>query len=150
KFVHCKNSAVGAGQQAIVNGELIAQGAPRAGRLDGVHVAEDVGDGDVGRREFFDKARIARKPSDGCGVTTLGNQVAARAADRRLWIVVNFATGDVGNFHVQEIDQPAQDAALGLAPQTEKNEIVAREDRVGDLRQNSLFVTVNAGEERLS
>ena len=63
---------------------------------------------------------------------------------------MNFASGDVGNFQVQEIDQAAQDAALGLTSQTEEDEIVARQDRVGDLRQNGFFVTVNAREKRLS
>jgi hypothetical protein len=63
---------------------------------------------------------------------------------------MNLAAGDVRNFQVQEINEAAQDATLGLASQPEKDEIVARQNRVGNLRQNGFLVSVNAGEEWLS
>ena len=103
-----------------------------------------------GVASFSTKRASRGQPRDGRGVAALGNQVAAGAAQRRERIVMDFASGDVGNFQVQELDQAAQDAALGLASQTEENEIVARENGVGDLRQYSFFVTVNPREERLS
>ena len=133
-----------------MNREFVAQGAARARRLDRVHVAENVGNGHVGRRQLFDEAQIARQPRDGRGVALLGDQIAARAAQRRERIVMNFAAGDVRNFLVQKVDQSAQDAALRLAPQAEQNKIVPRQKRVGDLRQNRFFVPVNARKERLA
>ena len=63
---------------------------------------------------------------------------------------MNFAAGDVGNLGVKKFDQAAQDAALGLAAQAEQDEIVARQNGVGDLRQDRFFVAVNAGEERFA
>jgi len=63
---------------------------------------------------------------------------------------VNLASGDVGNFQVQEINQAAQDAALGLASQTQEDEIVTRQNRIGDLRQNGILISMNAGKKRCS
>ncbi len=63
-------------------------------------------------------------------------------------VVVDFATGDDGNFRIQQIDQPAQDAALGLAAQSQQNEIVPRKQGVDDLRHYRIFVAVHAGEKR--
>ena len=122
---------------------------PAARGLDGVDVADDVGDGHVRRRQLFDEARLAREPGDRRVVAALGDQFAAGAAERPQRMIVDFAAGDVGNFGVEKFDQAAQDAALGLPAQAEQNEIVARQNGVGDLRQHGFFVAVNAGEERL-
>ena len=65
-------------------------------------------------------------------------------------IVVDFAAGDDGHFRVEKIDQAAEDAALGLAAEAEKNEIVAREQGIDDLRDDGVFVAVDAGEERFA
>jgi len=59
---------------------------------------------------------------------------------------MNRASGNVWNFRVQKIHQAAQNAALGLAAQSEKNKIVARQNRVGDLRQYGFLVSMNSGE----
>jgi len=133
-----------------VNCQFVAQIAPRASCFDGVHVAEDVCNRDVRRGEFFHEARVARQPCDWCGVAAIGNQVPAGTAQRREWIVVNLASGNVGNFHVQEINQAAQDAALGLASQTQEDEIMTPQNRIGDLRQNGILISMNAGKKRLS
>ena len=133
-----------------MNREFVAQGAARARRLDRVHVAENVGNGHVRGRQFFDEAHFARQPRDGRGVSLFLNQIAARAAERRERIVMNFTTGDVGDFLVEKFDQSAQNAALCLAAQSEQNKIVPRQNRIGDLRQNRFFVPVNARKERLA
>ncbi len=114
QFVHGEDAAIGARQQAIVNREFVAQGAARARRLDRVHVAKNVRDGHVRRRQLFDEARVARQPRDGRGVALFRDQIAARAAQRRQRIVVNFATGDVGNFLIQKVDQAR--AKCGSSP----------------------------------
>ncbi len=59
-------------------------------------------------------------------------------------MIVNFAAREIGHFGVEKIHQAAEDAAFGLAAQAEENEIVAREKRVDDLRQNGFFVAVHA------
>ena len=43
----------------------------------------------------------------------------------------------------------AQDAALGLAAQAEQDEILPRQNRVDDLRNDCVFKADDAGEERL-
>ena len=53
-----------------------------ARRLDGVEIADEVGDGDVGRGQLFNVALVAREIGDGRGVAALGNQVAAALAER--------------------------------------------------------------------
>ena len=50
----------------------------------------------------------------------------------------------------RKFDQAAQNAALRLSAQSEQDEIVPRQHRVGDLRQNRFFVPVNARKERLA
>ena len=77
--------------------------APAARGLDGIDVADDVGDGHVGRGQFFDEAIFAREPGDGRVVAALGDNVAAGAADGAQRMIVNLASGDIGNFRVEEI-----------------------------------------------
>ena len=48
----------------------------------------------------------------------------------------------------RNLDQAAKDAAFCLAAKTEKNEIVAREQGIDDLRDDRVLIAVNAGKER--
>ena len=64
QLVDREDAAVGARQQAEVHRQLVGQQVPAARRLDRVHVADDVGDRHVGRRELLDVARVARQPRD--------------------------------------------------------------------------------------
>ena len=45
------------------------------------------------------------------------------------------------------MEEPAKNAALGLAAQAEKNEIVAREQGIDDLRDDSVFIAMHAGKK---
>src|SRR5208283_307156 len=62
EFVDGENAAIGAGEKAVVDSELIGKVATAAGGADGVNVANDVGDGDVRGSKFFDEALIAGHP----------------------------------------------------------------------------------------
>ena len=64
QLVDRKDAAIRARQQAIMNRQLVAQQVTAFRRFDRIDVADDVGDGHVGRREFFDKTRIAIDPID--------------------------------------------------------------------------------------
>ena len=75
---------------------------------------------------------------------------AARAADRSERIVVNFAAGDDRQMLVEQIDEAAQDAALRLTAQAEQDEVVPRQDRVDELRDDGVLVADDAGEERVA
>src|SRR5712664_3197767 len=150
ELVDSKDTAIGAGKKAVVDGEFVGKIAAAAGGADGVDVADDIGHGDIGRGKFFDEAIFARHPGDRRVIAIGGNSFAAGTADRLERIVVDFAAGDDGHLGVEEIDECTQDAALGLAAEAEKNEIVAGEQSVDDLRDDGVFVAVDAGKQRLA
>ena len=58
--------------------------------------------------------------------------------------------GTTANLLVEQIDEPAQDAALGLSAQSEQNEVVLRENRVDELRDDGVVVADDAGEQRFA
>ena len=63
---------------------------------------------------------------------------------------MDLAAGHDRNLLVEQIDEAAQDAALRLAAQAEQDEVVARQDRVDELRDDRLVVADDAGEQRLA
>ena len=148
EFVDGKDAAIGAGQQAVMNGELAREFVPATRGLDRIDVANQIGDGDVGRGELFDIAMVSREPCDGRSLFLFGNQLLAAAADGGIGIVVNLAAGNVWQLRIKQRGQGAQDAALGLSPQAEQDEVVAREDGVDDLRDDRIVVTDDAGKDR--
>ena len=56
QLVDREDAAIGARQQAVVDGEFAAQFVATLGGLDGIDVADQVGDGDVGRGQLLDVA----------------------------------------------------------------------------------------------
>ena len=96
EFVDGEDAAVGAGEQAVVHGELGAEVLVAAGGLDGVDVADEVGYGDVGGGEFFDVAVVGGEPGDGGFVAELGDEVAAEFGDGGVGVVAHLGAGDVG------------------------------------------------------
>src|SRR5256886_8591630 len=150
QFVNGKNAAVGARKKPIVDGEFVGQVASAASRADGINIADNVGHGYVRRSQFLDKAILAGHPGDGCIVAFAVDSFTARAADGLERIVVDFAARDDRHFRIKQIDEAAQNAALGLASQAEKNKIVAGKQRIHDLRNDGVFIAVDAGEERLT
>ena len=83
QFVDGEDAAVGTRQQAIVHGEFIREIRAGARGLDRIEIADEVGDRDIGRREFFDVTIVARHPRDGCGVAALGDEIARVFRDGR-------------------------------------------------------------------
>src|SRR6266478_990524 len=150
KLVDGEDAAIGAGQQAVVNGEFVGEVAATAGGANGIDVADNVGHGDVGSGELFDEALVAGHPCNGCVVALIGDFLAASAADRAQRVVVDLAAGDDRNFDVQQLHKTAQDAALGLPAQTQEDEIMTRKERVDDLRHNGIFVAVDAWKKGLA
>src|SRR5690348_8321183 len=109
-----------------------------ASSFDGVDVADQICDGDVGGGEFFNVALFWREVCDGCGLAALGNQFAATAADRHVRTVMNFAAGDIRHQRIEQRSESAKDAAFGLTAKTEKNEIMPRQNGVYDLRDDGI------------
>ena len=119
-----------------------------AGGFDGIDVADEVGDGDVGCGEFLHVALVGGEIGDRSVVAVVSNFFTAAAADRSVGIVVDFATCQIGHVRIEKRRKRAQDAAFGLAAQTEQDEIVARENGVDDLRYDGIFVADDAGENQ--
>ena len=70
--------------------------------------------------------------------------LAAKSGYRLERIVVNFRAGDDGYSLVKEFRQLADDAALGLPPQPEQDDVVSGEDGVDELGNNRFVVSYNA------
>ena len=119
-----------------------------ARRFDGIDVADQVGDGHVGRGQLFDVAMFRSEPCNRRRIFFFGNQFVAAAANGRVWIVMDFASGNVRHLGIEQRGQGAQNAALGLSPQAEQDEIMARENRVHDLRHDGIVIADNARENR--
>src|SRR5258708_5867556 len=130
--------------------ELVGQIAAPPGCADGIDVSDDVGHGDIRRRELFDEAILSRHPRNGSIVAVTGDSFAARAANGLERIVVDFATRYYRHLRIEQVDEGAQNTALGLASQAKENEIVSREQGIDNLRDDGVLVAVYAGEERLA
>ena len=78
QFVDGEDAAVGARQQAVVHRELIADVLPAARGFDRVDIADHVGDGDIGRGQFFDVALFGSEIADGRVVAHFLDQLLAR------------------------------------------------------------------------
>ena len=146
QLVEAEDAAIGARHEAVVNGQLVGEVAP-LGDLDRVHLAHEVGDGDVRRGELLAVALVTGNPVDRRVVALLGDARLARLAERREGVVVDLAAGDGGRLLVEQVDQAARDARLGLAALAQQDDILPREDGVLDLRQDGLFVADDAGED---
>ncbi len=62
-------------------------------------------------------------------------------------IVVNFRTGDDRNLIVEQLGELANDAALGLAAQSEQDDVVFRENGVDELGNDRFVVTDDAAKK---
>ena len=146
QFIDREDAAVRARQQPVMNRQLVAQQVTAFGGLDRIDVADDVGDGHVRRGKFFDKARIAIDPVDWRRVAMQLKRLPSVSGDGLKRIVVNFRAGDDRNLFVQQLGELANDAALGLSAQPEQDNVVPRENRVDELRNDSFVVADDAAE----
>ena len=133
-----------------MNRQLIAQQVTALRGFDRIDVADDVGDSYVGRGEFFDEASVAIDPVDARHVAVLFERLSCVSRDWVKRIVVDFRTRDYRQTLVKEFRQLSNDAALRLAAQTEQDDVVTRQNRVDELRNDGVVVTDNAGEQFLA
>ena len=80
-LVDREDAAVGARHQAVVQRELVAE-VPTLGDLDGVDLADEVGDRGVGRGQLLAEAVVAVHPVDRRVVAVVLDQRAGVPADR--------------------------------------------------------------------
>src|SRR5207247_8333640 len=115
-----EDAAIGAREQAIVHAELAADRVAAFRGFDGVDVADDVGNRDIGSGELLDVSIVAAPVFDWRPLSHFSNQIAASPANRTEWLVVDLAARDHRNGFIQECRQLPEDPALGLASQTQE------------------------------
>ncbi|MYI75515.1 MAG: hypothetical protein F4057_09435 [Acidobacteria bacterium] len=150
QLVDGEDAAVRARQQAVVDGQLVGELQPAPRRLDRIDVADHVGDRHVRRRQLLDEPLRPRQPGDGQAIAFLPRAGAPGGAERRVRIAVDLAPGHHGQLVVEQVGQRAQDARLRLSAQSQDDQVVPREDRVADLRDDRLVVADDAGKQRLA
>src|SRR5271165_5564805 len=107
-----------------MHGVLAAEFVTTLRSLDGINVADQVSDSHVRSRQLFDVALLRCEICNRGLVGILGQQFAAAAADGRVRIVVNLAAAQIRQLWVEQRGKRAQDAALRLSTQSEKNKVV--------------------------
>src|ERR1043165_9466139 len=147
QFIDREEAAIRARQKTIVNRELVAEQVAAFGRLDGIDIADDIGNGHVGRRQLLDEARVATDPVDMRGVTVQLNRLPPRRADGITRIVVDFRAGDDRDVFVKQIRKLTDDSALRLTAQPQQNQIAQREDCIDELWHNRLVITNDPGKK---
>src|SRR4051794_24358 len=150
QLVDGEDSPIRPRQEPEVHGELVREQVTSPRGLDWIDIADQVGDRHVRGGELLDVALLPSKPGDGCGFPALCQQLSGILRDRGERIVVDLTPGDGRNPLVEQGGQLPQEPTLGLTPEPQQDEVVTRQERVDDLRQDGVLIPHNPGEERLS
>ena len=127
QFIQRENSAVCPRQHTIVHGELVAEDVSPARGLDWIEIADDVGDGDVWRRQLLDVTLLRIEPGDRRVVGRFAEKISSVFGDRSKRIVVDFTAGDDGKGGIEQRREGAQDSRFRLTAEAEQNEVVPTE-----------------------
>ena len=149
QFVDGEDAAVDARQQAVVDRQFVGQVAP-LGDLDRIHLADQVGNRDVGRRELFAVAFVAVHPADRRRVAFGGNELFAWRRNRRKRILGNFDAVEHRRPLVEQRHQRTEDPRLRLPAFAEQDQILTGEQRVLQLRQHRVVVADDARKQRFA
>ena len=148
EFVDGEDAPVGAGHQPVVQGELVGEVAA-LGHLDGVDLADQVGDGGVGRGQLLAVAVAAVDPGDRGVVAVLGDQGSSVGGDGGVGVVVDLGAGHHRQPLVEQADEAADHAGLGLAPLPQHDHVVAGQQGVLDLGDHRVLEAENVVEHGL-
>ena len=149
ELVDGEDAPVGAGHQAVVHGELVGEVAA-LGHLDRVDLADQVGDRGVGGGQLLAVAVVAVDPGDGGVVAVVGHQGSGLGGDGGVGVVVDLGTGDDRQPFVEQADETADHAGLGLAPLPQHDHVVAGQQSVLDLGDDGVLVAENVVEQGLA
>ena len=147
QFVDGEDPAVDPGHKAEVDGQLVAQVAS-LGDFDRVDLPDEVGNRDVGCRQLFRIPVFARQPLDRRAVAAFGETGTAFGGDRPERVLGDFGSLDHRCFVVEQRGQATDEARLRLAPFAEKNDVLAAENGIGNLRDDGVVVAHDAREQR--
>ena len=146
QLVDAEDAAVGARDEAEVDGQLVRE-VPALGHLDGVDLADEVGDRDVGRRQLLGVPLVPRQPVDLEVVTLLGEPRPATEADGVEGVVVDLAAAHHRRLLVEEGHQAADDARLGLSALAQEDDVLPGEYGVLHLGNDRVLIPHDAGEQ---
>ena len=107
-----------------MHGQLIREQMSTAGRLDWIHVANQVRDGDIRSRQLLHVTLFPSEPGDRGGLATLVQEIAGVLGDRGKGIVVDLAARNDRNLLVQQRRKVAENAALRLASEPQQDEVM--------------------------
>src|SRR5205823_11228640 len=110
--------------QPVVHRQFAAEFMPAACSFNGIDIADQIRNRDIGSRQLFYIAILASEISDRCAVAVLGNFLMAAGADGGIRVVMNLAAGDVWHSRVKQRGEGAEDPAFCLSAQAQQNEIV--------------------------
>ena len=132
-----------------MDGELVGEVAALSD-LDRVDLADEVGDRGVGCRELLAEPPLAVHPLDRGLVAALGDEHAGVVRDRVVGVVVDLAPRDDRHPLVEQPDERADHARLGLARARRGRSRRGGEQRVLELRQHGVLVPDHAVDDRLA
>jgi len=118
--------------------------------FDRIDITDDVGDRHVGSRKLLDESIVAMYPVDLRLVAVQIDQLTPVRAQWSEWIVVDLGAGDDRDLFIEKIRELSNDSLLRLSAQTEKYEIMFRENRVRDLRHDRFVVAEDTGKQPLA
>ena len=103
-----------------------------------------------GVASFSPKRLRAVHPLDRRVVALFGHEVAGGLGDRPVGVVVDLAAGHDRRPLVEQLDQGADDAGLGLPPLAEEDHVVAGQKGVLQLGKDGVLVAEQPGHDRLA
>ena len=143
-----KISAIGARDEAVVDGELVGEVATLRtlmGSTSPMRSATAMS----GSGQLLRVAPVAAQPCYGQVVAHLGQAVVARPADGSERIVVDLAAFHAGDRVVQQLHQRADEPGLGLPPLTQQDDVLTRQNGVLYLRDDGVLVPDDARKKLL-
>jgi hypothetical protein len=150
KLVDNEESTVGAGQEPIVNSQLVRDVLSGPSGLYWIDVADHVSDGYVGRGKFLDVSFFGGAPGNGGIIAETRAFVPALFANWPQRMIANFAPRYVRHAGVKQTCKHSRQTRLGLTPQTQKDEIVSRQDRIHDLWDHCVIKSHQTREQRFT
>ena len=132
-----------------MDGELVGE-VPALRDLDGVDLADEVGDRGVGRRQLLAEATLAVHPLDRALVAPFRDEHAGVLGDGGVRVVVDLAAGHDGHPLVEERGERPDHAGLALPPLPQEDHVVPSDERVLELREDGVLVTDDAFDEGLA
>ena len=132
-----------------MHGELVRE-VPALRHSYGVNLTDYVGYGCVGGRELLAVPPHAWYPAYLDPVAVSGDAVATAPADGIEGVIVYLAAGDGGHLIVQQPHQGPDHPRLGLPSLAEENHVLARQDSILHLGNNTVLKPDDPWEELLS